>query len=90
MLTSSGEYCLNGITRGKAISLCNHNGIECSETNFSFEDIENCDEAFVTGTFAGIIPVSYLEGRNLKSTNADSLVNRIRKLYNEEIKKYIK
>ncbi len=90
VLTSSGEYCLNGITRGKAISLCNHNGIECTETNFSFEDIENCDEAFVTGTFAGIIPVSYLEGRNLKSTNADSLVNRIRKLYNEEIKKYIK
>ena len=89
-LTSSGEYCLNGITRGKAISLCNHNGIECSETNFTFEDIENCDEAFVTGTFAGIIPVSNLEGRNLKSTNSNSLVNKIRKLYNEEIKKYIK
>ncbi|MBL6592163.1 MAG: aminotransferase class IV [Flavobacteriaceae bacterium] len=90
VLTSSGKYCLNGITRGKAISLCKHNGIECSEINFTFEDIKDCDEAFVTGTFAGIIPVSQLEGRNLKSTNRNSLVNKIRMLYNEEIQKYIK
>ncbi|MBL6685116.1 MAG: aminotransferase class IV [Flavobacteriaceae bacterium] len=90
VLTSSGKYCLNGITRGKAISLCKHNGIECSEINFTFEDIKDCDEAFVTGTFAGVIPVSQLEGRNLKSTNRNSLVNKIRMLYNEEIQKYIK
>ncbi len=90
VLTSTGEYCLNGITRGKAISLCTYNGIECSETNFTFEDIKDCDEAFVTGTFAGIIPVSQLEGRNLESTSPNSVVNKIRMLYNEEIKKYIK
>ena len=90
VLTSSGEYCLNGITRGKAISLCTDNGIDCAEIDFSFEDIKDCDEAFVTGTFAGIIPVSLLEGKNLKSTHSDSLVNKIRKLYNKEIEKYIK
>ena len=90
VLTSSGEYCLNGITRGKAVSLCNDNGIDCAEIDFSFEDIKDCDEAFVTGTFAGIIPVSLLEGKNLKSTHSDSLVNKIRKLYNKEIEKYIK
>ncbi len=89
VLTSTGEYCLNGITRGKAISICNQNNIGCSETNFKFEDIEDCNEAFVTGTFAGIIPVSKLEGKKLKSTNSDSLVNKIRMLYNQEIQKYI-
>ena len=89
VLTSTGEYCLNGITRGKAISVCNHNKIECSETNFTFEDIKDCNEAFVTGTFAGIIPVSQLEGRKLESTNSDSLVNKIRMLYNQEIQDYI-
>ena len=88
-MTSTGEYCLNGITRGKAISVCNHNKIECSETNFAFEDIKDCNEAFVTGTFAGIIPVSQLEGRKLESTNSDSLVNKIRMLYNQEIQDYI-
>jgi len=89
VLTSSGEYCLNGITRGKAILVCNQNNIECSETNFTFEDIKNCNEAFVTGTFAGIIPVSQLEGRKLESTNSNSLVNKIRMLYNQEIQGYI-
>ena len=89
VLTSKGEYCLNGITRGKAIKVCNQNKIECSETNFTFEDIENCKEAFVTGTFAGIIPVSELEGKKLESTNPDSLVNKIRMLYNQEIQDYI-
>ena len=89
ILTSTGEYCLNGITRGKAISICNKNNIECFETNFTFEDIKDCNEAFVTGTFAGIIPVSQLEGRKLESTNSNSLVNKIRFLYNEEIQNYV-
>ena len=89
VLTSTGEYCLNGITRGKAVSICNHNSIKCYETNFTFEDVEDCNEAFVTGTFAGIIPVAQIEGRKLESTNSDSLVNKIRMLYNQEIQEYI-
>ena len=89
VLTSTGEYCLNGITRSKAIELCNRNKIKCSETSFIFDDIKDCNEAFVTGTFAGIIPVSKLEGRKLESTNSDSLVNKIRTLYNQEIYDYI-
>ena len=89
ILTSTGEYCLNGITRGKAILICNQNNIECLEKNFTFEDIKDCNEAFVTGTFAGIIPVSQLEGRKLKSTNSSSLVNKIRCLYNKEIQNYV-
>ena len=89
VLTSTGEYCLNGITRGKVISICSHNEINCEEIDFKFEDVKDCNEAFVTGTFAGIIPVSKFEGRELESTNTDSLVNRIRMLYNKEIQDYI-
>ena len=89
VLTSTGEYCLNGITRGKAIAVCSHNKIDCFEKNFTFEDIKDCNEAFVTGTFAGIIPVSELEGRKLESINSNSLVNKIRMLYNQEIQDYI-
>ena len=73
----------------KAILICKQNNILCSETNFIFEDIKNCNEAFVTGTFAGIIPVSKLEGRKLESTNPNSLVNKIRDLYNQKIQNYI-
>ena len=89
VFTSTGKYCFNGITRGKAILVCNQNNIPCSETDFTFEDTNNCNEAFVTGTFAGIIPVSQLEGRKLESTNSDSLANKIRMLYNQEIQDHI-
>tara|TARA_B100001057_G_scaffold495012_1_gene592945 strand:- start:10116 stop:11027 length:912 start_codon:yes stop_codon:yes gene_type:complete len=87
--TSTGKYCLNGITRGKAINLCHNNKIKCIEKNFTFEEIKDCDEAFVTGTFAGIIPVAKLEKKALHSTASDSLVNKIRLLYNQSIQHYI-
>jgi len=88
--TSRGEYCLNGITRSKAIYLCEKNDINCYQKDFTFDEIKDCDEAFVTGTFAGIIPVSSLENRNLSSINSNSLTNHIRNLYNHHIHKNIK
>ena len=69
--------------------ICQSNDISISEQDFIFDDIIDCDEAFVTGTFAGIIPVSKIENRNLESTNSDSLVNRIRLLYNKHIQENI-
>jgi len=88
--TSTGKYCLNGITRGKTIKICHKNNIDLTETDFIFEDIQDSSEAFVTGTFAGIIPVSKLEGKELESTNSNSLVNKIRILYNKHIQDYIR
>ena len=89
VLTSKGKYCLNGITRGKAINICHSNNIPLLEEDFTFNDIIDSDEAFVTGTFAGIIPVSKIENKDLKSTNSDSLVNQIRFLYNKLIQEKI-
>ena len=89
VITSTGQYCLNGVTRGKVIELCNENNIQCNETNFTFEDIKNCDEAFVTGTFAGVVPVAQLEGKKLNTINSSSMVNKIRELYNQKIEEYI-
>jgi branched-chain amino acid aminotransferase len=83
--TSTGKFCLNGITRSKAIQVCKMNEIPCYEKNFTFEDIKDCEEAFVTGTFAGIIPVSKIENYVLSSTNSNSLVNKIRASYNQYI-----
>ena len=88
--TSKGEYCLNGVTRSKAILVCKENDINCLQKDFTFNEIKNCDEAFVTGTFAGIIPVSKIEDKILSSTNTNSLTNHIRNLYIKHIKKNIK
>jgi branched-chain amino acid aminotransferase len=90
IITSTGQYCLNGITRLKTIEICKKNHISCHEKNFTFEDISDCEEAFVTGTFGGIIPVSTLEDKSLQSTNKESITNKIRTLYLQEIENYIK
>jgi len=90
IITSTGQYCLNGITRSKTIEICKKNNISCHEKNFTFEDISDCEEAFVTGTFGGIVPVSTLENQSLQSTNQESITNKIRTLYLQDIENYIK
>jgi branched-chain amino acid aminotransferase len=61
--TSTGEYCIPGITRGNIIRLCRENDIPVFERSFSLYDVYGADEAFVTGTFAGVAPVREIDGR---------------------------
>ena len=59
--TSTGEYCLNGITRGSIIRLCKENDVPVFEKNFILNDVHTAGEVFVTGTFAGVIPVTSVD-----------------------------
>jgi branched-chain amino acid aminotransferase len=61
--TSTGQYCIPGITRANMIRLCQENAIPVFEKQFSLYDVYGADEAFVTGTFAGLIPVREVDGR---------------------------
>ncbi|GAA0853780.1 aminotransferase class IV [Aliiglaciecola litoralis] len=63
--TSSGDYCLDGITRRNVINLCKQHGIVVREKNFTLSDVYAADEAFITGTFAGLTPVSEIDGRKI-------------------------
>jgi branched-chain amino acid aminotransferase len=65
--TSSGQYCLGGITRANVLQLCRDNGIEVFEKSFSLTDVYGADEAFVTGTFAGVVPVHGVDSRSIGS-----------------------
>ena len=80
--TSTGEYCLNGITRGSIISLCKKNNISVYEKNFLIDDVYNADEVFVTGTFAGVIPVVEIDGRKI---NKGPLTKKLQELYHNDI-----
>lgn len=88
--TSTGQYCMNGITRQKVIDVCKVLNIPCKEQNFSLFDLYGADEAFVTGTFAGITPVNSIDGRQIgnKSNNEISatLDNAYKDLVNQQIK----
>ena len=67
--TSTGDYCLAGITRANIINLCQEAGIPVHQKNFSLAEVYSADEAFVTGTFAGVIPVREVDGRAIGPFN---------------------
>ena len=81
--TSSGDYCLDGITRRNVINVCKANGIPVYEKNFSLMQVYGADEAFVTGTFAGLTPVFEVDGRTLTHTKRGPMVDRLQGLYKE-------
>ena len=83
--TSTGDYCLGGITRGKVLELCRDNGIPAHERNFSLTDVYGAEEAFVTGTFAGVTPVVEIDGRKIGDGSPFKTVERIRGLYKARI-----
>lgn len=77
--TSTGEYCMNGITRQNIIDVANNNGLICFEKNFSLFDVYGADEAFVTGTFGGITPVIKIDGKTI----GNGIFGKVSKLLSE-------
>ena len=84
--TSTGEFCLDGITRRKVLELCDSNGIPSFERNFVLDDVRSADEAFVTGTFAGLIPVVDFDGRAICEGERGPLCKRLQDLYIELVR----
>ena len=82
--TSSGDYCLGGITRLNVVEICREAGIPVFEKNFSLTDVYGADEAFVTGTFAGVAPVTEIDGRKISDARGP-MVERLQNLYRELI-----
>ena len=79
--TSTGQYCMNGITRGKVIEVCKKNNIPCFQKNFSLFDVYGADEAFVTGSFGGLTPVTKVDGRTISKSVPGTITGLLQKLY---------
>jgi len=79
--TSTGDYCMNGITRAKVISLCKENDIPVFEKNFSLTQTYDADEVFITGTFGAQTPVGEIDGRTIGDGEAGPVTKRLRDLY---------
>ena len=79
--TSTGQYCLPGITRQKIINICKKNKIPIFEKNFKIQDVHASDEAFVTGTFAGIIPVIKIDLVKISNGKIGKMTLLLQKLY---------
>lgn len=85
--TSTGDFCLGGITRGNVIRLCRELDIPVYQKNFSLTDVYGADEAFVTGTFAGLCPVREVDGRTIGSGERGAMVRRLQTAYLEMIER---
>ena len=79
--TSTGDYCMNGITRQKVIDLCRANDIPCFERNYSLVDTYGADEAFLTGTFGAQTPVAMIDGRQIGDGEMGPVTKKLRELY---------
>ncbi len=83
--TSTGDYCMNGITRGKVIQVCREAGIPVYERNFSLVDTYGADEAFLTGTFGAQTPVGVIDGRVIGTGQMGPMTERLRALYKAKV-----
>jgi len=84
--TSTGMYCLGGITRANVLRLCRENGIPAQERSFSLTEVYSADEAFVTGTFAGLVPVHTVDGRRIGAGRRGPVVERLQGLYRDLVR----
>ncbi|WP_431137440.1 aminotransferase class IV [Psychroserpens mesophilus] len=87
--TSTGQYCMNGITRAKVIEACLRNGIVCHQKNFSLFDVYGADEAFVTGTFGGLTPVTKIDGRRIGEQTYGDITRALSGFYKDLIKEAV-
>ena len=83
--TSDGRFCLGGITRGNVLEVCRAAGIPARERTFSLTDVYNAAEAFVTGTFAGVVPVRTVDGRTIGTGARGPVVQRLQDLYRQHV-----
>jgi len=87
--TSSGDYCLGGITRANVLHVCREAGIPAFEKNFSLTETYSAEEAFVTGTFAGLAPVRSIDGRSIGDGVPGPMVTRLQGLYRDLVERDI-
>ena len=83
--TSTGEYCLPGVTRKAVIDICREYKITIKEKNFTMEDVHSAEEAFVTGTFAGIIPAVEINRQAVSGGVRGEITHMLQDLYDEKL-----
>ena len=86
--TSTGDYCMNGVTRQKVINLCRNLGIPIFEKNFTLLDTYSADEIFLTGTFGGLTKVDSIDGHSIFNKNENSILQILKNEYQGLIEKY--
>lgn len=78
--TPTTRACPEGITRATVLELCASEGIRVQVGDWSLTELYTSEEAFVTGTMGGLIPVIEVDGRRI-GRGAGPLTGRLRDAY---------
>jgi branched-chain amino acid aminotransferase len=81
VMTSTGDYCFNGVTRANVVEICREEGIPITLGDFELDDLHAADEAFVTGTFGGLTPVREIDGQALPAALPGPVTAQLRAAY---------
>ena len=75
---------LHGITRAAVLRFADEAQMKIEERNFTIEEAQQADEAFITSASAFVTPVVELDGQKISSGALGSVVPRLREIYLEE------
>lgn len=67
--------CLEGITRGAILDLAKKHKIGINEGNWTIGDLSEADEAFLTNSLIGVMPVGFLESKSIGNYERRKLAN---------------
>ncbi len=88
--TPARDGILNGVTRQFVIECAGKERMDVSETNLTRHEVWNADEAFITNTSGGIVPVRSVDGRKIGEKIPGEITRRLTKRFQIELNEEIK
>ena len=83
------NYILGGVTRDTVIELARKNGMDVIEKPFSVSDIQKCNEAFLTSTTVGVIPVIKIDSLTINQMKKGRVTTFLTDKYNNYLSNQI-
>jgi branched-chain amino acid aminotransferase len=81
LATPTTVSCPEGITRATVLGLAAAAGISSAAGDYTLPQLYTADEAFVTGTMGGLVPVLRVDGRTIGDGTAGPVTKRLTALF---------
>ncbi|MCS6767852.1 MAG: branched-chain amino acid transaminase [Candidatus Nitrosocaldus sp.] len=80
------DGALAGITRDTVLQIAKHEGIMCEVRSISRDELYLADEAFLTGTAAGIKPIVMIDNRKVGDGGVGVITKRLKGIYEDVVR----
>jgi branched-chain amino acid aminotransferase len=76
---------LEGITRGLVLELARSGGLDAAEASLGADDLRTGDEAFLTSTLKGVLPIRRCDGWPIQHGRPGAITRRLIALYDARV-----